>query len=203
MSDFKLISWGEKFFELLSRYIEIDKKIKKMKIQPSKYRSVLCENDCNIYRMFYSLYINVPTPFVKGDILDTLDGRPFVFLPRKTLEDYKVDRGWYDMCPRGYMLNERNYTIQVYLMEETYLNFDYYKGKLKGKERILKLLSNYYQNIFDPVILLNTYASLVGNNAEELESWSWIHNVNMDEVEKSNILKTFPICKEELKQLPF
>ena len=29
MSDFKLIGWGEKFFELLSRYIEIDKKIKK------------------------------------------------------------------------------------------------------------------------------------------------------------------------------
>lgn len=203
MSDFKLTGWRENFFELLSKYIEIDKKIIKMEIPPSKCRSVLCENDYNIYEIFYSLYVNIPTPFRKGDILATNDGKPFLFLPRDTGESNDAERGWDDMCPRGYMLIEDKNTIEIRSMTETYLAFDYYNIELKGKERILKLLSNYYKNRFDPVIILNTYASLTENNTKELQSWSWIHNVDQDDVNSSDIFELFPVCEKAFTQLPF
>ncbi len=203
MSDFKLTGWNENFFELLSKYIEIDKEIIKMKIPSSKCRSILCENDYHIYKIFYSLYINIPTPFRKGDILATNDGKPFIFMPRHTVKTNDAEKGWYDMCPRGYMLIEGKNTIEIRLMEETYLTFDYYKQELKEKERILKLLSDYYKNRFDPVILLNTYTSLTECNAKGLQSWSWIHNVDLNDVNLSDIFELFPDCEKESTQLPF
>lgn len=209
MNDYELTNLSKGLFEALKQYMTIDKKLTEKKISPSYARERLGADDNAIYSMFNSMWINIPTPFTKGDIVSHSDGIPIVLIQKcgreRTINKFECENGqtWYDMIPHGYIFDKRKNAVQYVVAEESYLSLDYYEGQLQDGSKILLLLSNYYKNHFDPAILMNTCLSLANGDIENTQNWTWIHDMINEEIEKSDIFNIFPICKQESENPPF
>lgn len=214
MDNHEVDFWGIDIFTLMNQCMKIDKKLSDRNISRfshSDVKRVLSEEEQDIYFMFDYMGINIPAPFVKGDIVSTKDGTPLILMQKsggeRNMNKFECDEveTWNDMIYRGYIFDKGEEAIKYVCAEdgESFLSLDYYRGQLKGKEKILKLLSNYYKNQFDPSILINTYISLNSENVNDEYNWKWIHVIDEEELKKSDLFEVFPICKRESRNLPF
>lgn len=74
------------------------------------------------------------------------------------------------------------------------------------EQGIVEKFDNFYHWCiyeFDPSILINTYISLNSENVNDEYNWKWIHVIDEEELNKSELFEVFPICKQESRNLPF
>ena len=106
---------------------------------------------------FYGWYVEIPTPFKKGDIVTGVDlwGRrsgPMVVdkLPDGPGEDY------IDMCACLWELDQHGRLCHN--EDICYLSLEYYHGDLEKQERFLYALHNYYKDKLPLAELLRSYS---------------------------------------------
>lgn len=119
------------------------------------------------------IYIYIPTPFKKGDLLYSRTNRPFDrgFIPKKenvfVLDElqawrYKMPEkartgkcgDSSDMMGYGYFINNNDIFNEVCW---EYDSWEYFEGKLEGMQRILKAVSELIKGNIDIELLIATY----------------------------------------------
>lgn len=122
------------------------------------------------YYTFDGLWFNFPTPFKKGDILidperpesnglcrgpvvcEEAGQDPDTEKGRKYIERMKESADTSDMDVWGYFQNEYG---QLYSeVTDNYMDFEFYRGDLSGKKRLLKAMSNYLKGEIDAELLM-------------------------------------------------
>lgn len=139
------------------------------------------EEVCDI---FDEMWVDVPTPFKKGDILygpcpfvmGYGDCEPFVLLDvcnnDKNRTKLKESGDSSDMTAHGYWQRE-NGQIHWECMHD-YLSLEYYDGDLKEEKRILKALSSFIKGEIPEDMLMNLYRrALCEKELKDLK-----HNMN-------------------------
>ena len=144
----------------------------------------------NSYPDLASIFLNIPTPFKRGDLLYSNSNTPFHtgFIPNCnnvfcinwmiTWEDDIADRiikgclDESDMMGSGYYIYEDD-LIQEHCYE--YDSWEFYEGKLTGMERIPKGVSNLIQDKIEINLFLQSY------NAMRQESMNKYLEVYTDE----------------------
>ena len=153
--------FGEKERTILSKYNVIDKKI----ILTNIYE------DEDTYLDINNIFVYMPTPFKKGDILISKNpsrcnygnnGDIFVldYLStwRENIREY-LKRGnsdSSDMVGYGYYLYDDKAEF-TYDNKWDYDSFEYYEGKIEGNNRILKAISSYLKGEIDFELLIHAY----------------------------------------------
>ncbi len=129
--------------------------------------------DSHILSAFEGMWFYFPTPFEKGDIVYVknkgyacsdinpfvLDGICYDVWDGKTAEIKEEYGNASDMIAFGYFQDE-NGEICMDCMND-YMSLEYYPQKLTGKQRILKVISNYLNAKIDIVLLLNSYHTIL------------------------------------------
>ena len=127
-----------------------------------------------IYDIFDEMWVDVPTPFKKGDILygpyPFVMGyghcEPFVLLDvcnnesKERTNKLKQSGDSSDMTAHGYW-QSGNGQIYWECMHD-YLSLEYYDGDLKEEKRILKALSSFIKGEIGAVDLMNLYRTILG-----------------------------------------
>lgn len=125
-----------------------------------------------LYGVFEGLWFDFPTPFEKGDILCQYnsDGEetsgfcqgPFVVkgvTPENVSEWTRKDGDTSDMNAWGYF-QDPDGTIYYEVMHN-YMNLEYYRSELTGKNRILKALGNFLKGEIDIELMCRAYHYLM------------------------------------------
>lgn len=153
------------YFSVSKRWIRREDKEqeKEVTVYYNKYKEpykigetgVLDESQQELYTLFEWMWIEVPTPFKKGDIVYVPNGckygcpptkYPYVltslctWVDEKTIEKRKQSGDITDMTAYGYFLDEESCQVYEECMHD-YLRLEYYTNKLVGKEKNLQLLS--------------------------------------------------------------
>ncbi len=149
---------------------------------------ILDEMQQEVNTLFEWMWINVPTPFKKGDILYVPNGYrigcpptmyPFVldFLStwgnEQEIDKRKQSGDTTDMTAYGYFLHEGSSQIYSECMHD-YLRLERYTKQLVGKEKNLQLLSSFLKGEIDIEILWNAHAifgqeEIIQKNQEVLD----------------------------------
>ena len=129
----------------------------------------------NSYPDFATIFVNLPTPFKKGDLLYSNSNTPFCtgYIPMKNnvfclnlminweddIEERLVNGSLddSDMVGSGYYIYEDD-LIQEECYE--YDSWEFYKGKLSGMERILRGVSNLIQGKIEIDLFLQAYNAM-------------------------------------------
>lgn len=127
------------------------------------------EEICDI---FDEMWVDVPTPFKKGDILygpcpfvmGYGDCEPFVLLDvcnnDKSRTKLKESGDSSDMTAHGYWQRDNG---QIYWeCMHDYLSLEYYDGDFKGEKRILKALSSFLKGEITEVMLMTVCRIVLG-----------------------------------------
>jgi len=96
------------------------------------------------------IYIHIPVPFAKGDLLDS-HGKPVVltWIPHMMKEEEYAKRisgksgDGSDMIAYMFFINEDGYLRNDHGRFTYYYELSYYRGELKGQDRFLKYISYY------------------------------------------------------------
>lgn len=134
-----------------------------------------------IYDVFDEMWVDVPTPFKKGDILYGPNPyvmgfghcEPFVLLDvcngesKERTDKLKQGGDTSDMTAHGYW-QEKNGQIYWECMHD-YLSLEYYDGEFKEEKRMLKALSDFLKGELSEDILLGIYRIVLGE--KELEDF--------------------------------
>lgn len=132
----------------------------------------MTEEEINLYEFgFDGMWFDFPNPFKRGDIIYNpgplssadfeCDYGPCVLeepIPlRHRVERWKKSSGGdsSDMVVHG--LFQRDDGTVFAECTANYMNFEYYRGKLDGKKRILMAISNYLKDEISLELLLNAY----------------------------------------------
>ena len=130
-----------------------------------------------IQNIFDTIWIEVPTPFEKGDILYDPNGikgnifypnSPFVLTnlctwdSEKQLERKRKEYDSLDMTASGYFYDDNAINIYGECMH-SYIDLEYYTSELKGKERVLKAVSSFLKEDIDLSLLLNAFMIITQN----------------------------------------
>lgn len=152
---------GEKERIIFSKYNVINKKIILMNIY----------EDEDSYLDINNIFVYMPTPFKKGDILISANpsrcnygdnGDIFVldYLStwRENIKEYlkKGNSDSSDMVGYGYYLYDDKAKF-TYDNKWDYDSFEYYEGKIEGNNRILKAISSYLKGEIDFELLIHAY----------------------------------------------
>ncbi len=127
-------------------------------------KNIISENEFDLSFSFKGMWIDVPTPFQKGDIVFTNHQKsgvvpnPFVLTCLCTDKETEPDKKTFkrlsekgdssDMFAYGYRLLESDGKIW-YECDHDYLSLEYFRGDLSGGRRVLKVIQAYYQNKLD------------------------------------------------------
>ena len=131
---------------------------------------ILNETERDLLKLFEEVWLEIPTPFKKGDLLYEpalsqlyqTEERPFVITNLCTWESAERKAKWkkqhcfLGMTAHGYYLTYDG-QIEYDEMIINYLNLEYYRGELKDKKRFLKALSNFVKGEIDICLLLHAY----------------------------------------------
>ena len=164
--------FGKKERLIYSYYNVINKKPVLIKIYE--------END--IYLDINNIYVYMPTPFKRGDILiansmsaNGYENNEDIFVLnylsswRENIKEY-LARGNHDssdMVGYGYFLYE-NETKIIYDNKWDYDSFEYYEGELKRNNRILKAISSFLKKEIDVELFLHAYDYFKADAEQEL-----------------------------------
>ena len=131
---------------------------------------VVSEKDNEILSAFEGLWVEIPTPFEKGDILTTRSKRkskakPFVleWIPyweengkyKKIVERLRQSGDFSDMITTIYGQDDNGSTWND--DGPCYLDMEYYKEELEGTEKFLVALSNYIKGELPLELLIRSY----------------------------------------------
>ena len=127
---------------------------------------------------FHGWYVNIPTPFKRGDIVTGIDlcwcrSEPMVVdkLPGKHGEDYL------DMCAHLWELDrQQRLSHNKYVC---YLSLEYYRGDLVEQKRFLYALHNHIQNELPLSDLLRSYTVILLDflAAKQATFFGWAEDV--------------------------
>ena len=125
------------------------------------------------YESFFDMWLDFPLPFKKGDIIwdpqqslhlglhghgeELIVATPMDANDSSDKEKNSKRRGvdYSDMIITGYFLDEKG---QIYPeITWNYMDYELYRGKLTGKNRILKAISNYEKGEIDCELLATAY----------------------------------------------
>ena len=153
--------FGEKERTIFSKYNVINKKIILMNIY----------EDEDIYLDINNIFVYMPTPFKKGDILisksqtmSNIGDNGDIFVLDNLItwrENIKklLAKGNYDssdMVGYGYYLYDDKAQF-TYDNKWDYDSFEYYEGEFEGNNRILKAISSYLKGEIDFELLIHAY----------------------------------------------
>ena len=132
------------------------------------------------------IFINIPTPFEKGDILISNSKCPMrnygdygnIFVLEDLCNwrediDELLEKGNFDssdMIAYGYYLYEDN-TEFVRDHKWDYDSFEYYEGELNGNNRILKDISSFLKGKIGLELFVHAYDAYKAENARKFENW--------------------------------
>lgn len=156
---------------------EHEEQEKKVTVYYNKYKEpykivevgILDEIQQEVNTLFEWMWINVPTPFKKGDIVYVPNGYrigcpptiyPFVlnflctWVDEEEMEKRKQSGDITDMTAYGYFLYKSSSQIYSECMHD-YLRLERYTKQLAGKEKKLKLLSSFLKSEIDFELLWN------------------------------------------------
>jgi len=126
-----------------------------------------CEYEYNIFSTFDGFWIEIPTPFKKGDIVIGDEpicslGKVFVLehicyweQPAETVYRWRNNSDSSDMLAYGYWLDEDGGVC--YECMHAYQNLEYYRGELVGMEHIYKAVSSHMRGEIGYELLLDSY----------------------------------------------
>jgi len=116
------------------------------------------------YRIIGNLWMNVPTPFKKGDIITDGETKAVIKWMCDKEKDVIIrgEKGHYDYSDMHYYCYVIDYhkrdNRNVYLENmSNYDEFEYYTKELKGFDRILKAISSLITNEIDISLFLDAY----------------------------------------------
>lgn len=151
-------------FSITKKYIASYKNIELTLLRDGTILNVRTNND--VYNKFFSLVnIKIPTPFTRGDILidigewgtDNFVDRAFVLDGLYNDKLYDIDEGvkasgiWYT----GYF--QSDYDLLFFEDDWNYLNLEFYRGELTGKQKVLKAMSNHLKGKVNGELLAKAY----------------------------------------------
>ena len=127
-----------------------------------------------IYDIFDEMWVDVPTPFKKGDILYGPNPyvmgyghcEPFVLLDvcnsesKERTNKLKQNGDTSDMTAHGYWQRENGHIYWECMHD--YLSLEYYDGDFKGEKRILKALSSFLKGEITEDMLMSIYRIVLG-----------------------------------------
>ena len=139
----------------------------------SYYGDYWCEKDRDLFHHFEAMWVEIPTPFKRGDLLVCSDLMNTTNLDSKLVGAFVLERICYwnadEKCleARRKIGNYTDMTAQVYWLDKggrvskafmhAYQDMEYYRGELKGTDRTLKALSKYMKGEIDVIDLMNAY----------------------------------------------
>lgn len=134
-----------------------------------------------------NIFLNIPTPFKKGDLLVSnsktpfreghilnYDKYPFVLNYLCTWQENlqqildKGNRDSSDMQGLGYYISENGVVLDN---NHDYDSWEYYKGELKGESRILKAISSCIKGEISIDLLLETYKYILADKEVACAFW--------------------------------
>ena len=137
-------------------------------------QGALCTEEQRLHNwLFRDMWIKIPTPFRKGDIVaGTADSKawsseynqqPFVleeicYWSKNAKGNELHGHDAFDMTAYGYWVDNNGRLF--YECMHSYQNLEYYKGALTGNQRILTAVSNHMKGEIDYALLLNAYEIL-------------------------------------------
>ena len=128
-----------------------------------RLNAFLNETDEDIFTTFGCVNVFVPVPFCKGDVLTYSDGKPFVLTSNRW--EYGI----------GKYPDERQFLAEGSIMDSIIsisieengnvyndfnpasLDIEYYRGELKGCNRVLKAISNHMKGKIPTDLMMNAY----------------------------------------------
>ena len=150
-------------------------------------KNIMTDEENALYDSFKEMWIDVPTPFQKGDIVFINHqklGRsrdPFVLTTLCTDKDteshqrkYKFRLKYGDMrqmVADGYRLKQSNGELW-YDGGYYYLNLEYFRGDMSGHRRALKVIQDYYQNKQDIGSCMITYHYILTEEYGKQQKWN-------------------------------
>ena len=169
ISDFHTTPW-----ELC---IQINQDGEALKIDVRSDKGAISEMEFDLLYSFEGMWIDVPTPFQKGDIVFTnhrklgCPANPFVLTDLCTAKDTEHDRKIYqkllkrgdssDMTSHGYFLSDCG---DLYFeCEHDYLSLEYYPGESNGNNRFLKVVQSYYKDKIHMIDFITAYRYIVSD----------------------------------------
>ena len=135
------------------------------------------------YDVFDDIWVQIPVPFKKGDLVMTYERDPLVLnsvcyweTKKRTPERIKhLIAGWsrVDMIAYGYWLEENGKLFCE--CTHSYHNLEYYRGEIKGDLRLLKALSAHTKGEIDTEMLLFAFDAIQREHAmiETFPSWDF------------------------------
>lgn len=139
------------------------------------------------------IFINIPTPFEKGDLLE-YEGKIFVLDwlitwrddLQKAMEKGPLDSS--DMGGNGYYVSENNKIFLEHVFD--FDSWEYFRGKLTGKQRLLKSISSLMKNEINLELFLTAYEGIKAD-----ENKRWLHNYTAEN------LKLAGLNDEDIKKI--
>lgn len=156
-------------------------------------RNIMADAETELYGSFEGMWIEVPTPFKKGNIVFVnLQNRGYMseqfvlthLCTDKETEDEKrtVKRllkigDTTDMFAYGYCLSDTDGEIQPTSTCD-YLNLEYFRGNMSGHRRVLKVIQDFYQNKQDIGSCMIAYHYIL--TEEYWKQQKWNHSCMLD-----------------------
>ena len=145
------------------------------------------------------IFIDLPVPFLRGDIVTVGDGEPRVLADLHHWWDGNVNYEGYcsgkfgdgsDMIPYFYFIDESGTLFRDHTSSHDLWELQYFRGELKGQDRFLKYLSQYIKtgNSDDIAWLFNVFLKLrAESESDELNRLfgGWYRKLIDEDIEAS------------------
>ena len=127
----------------------------------------LSDEDSKTNQVFDGMWLNIPTPFEKGDVLVSPYGHcggtfsydncqnPFVLTHICNCDEHPRYTDSSDMTASGYFLDDDGRLYHECI--HNYLNCEYYRDKFDGVRRTLNLISKFLKGEIDIGLCVNAY----------------------------------------------
>ena len=136
-------------------------------VENQKFKLINLWRDTEGFINIDQIFLNIPTPFKKGDILisNSTTGNKDIFVLnylctwRKNLNSLLADGNYdsSDMIGYGYYFRAGDSTTIINDDKWNYDSFEYYEGELIGKNRILKDISSFMKEKIDIELFIRAY----------------------------------------------
>jgi hypothetical protein len=177
-------------YRIIKKYLNSDEPTITAEYQVFDQKGILTniQDSENDFLDIDNIFLNIPTPFKKGDILVALDQIPYrkgmqpndndIFVLdylctwRESLDEF-LKKGNYDssdMIGNGYYLcgEENNSTEFVCDHKWNYDSFEYYDDELKGNTRVLKNISSFLKGKIGLELFVHAYDAYKAENLTHL-----------------------------------
>ena len=148
----------------------------------------MTDAEADLYYSFEGMWIDVPTPFQRGDIVFANYQRlgrprdPFVLTTLCNDKDteyyrrkceFRLKHGdTTDMFAWGHRLQRSNEELW-YECAHDYLNLEYFRGDLSGHRRVLKVIHDFYQDKLDVGACMIAYHYILSEEYWKQQKWNY------------------------------